>query len=105
MSQPTHSANQFKHPLPDHEASPTALALSNQAAPLRDDTVKFENLSTTKVEAEEIIRMMRVKEAVSVWGAEHNDIEKLFPGMEFLTSKSVIVKTTVFGLLHKVCLL
>ena len=49
--------------------------------------------------------MMRVKEAVSVWGAEHNDIEKLFPGMEFLTSKSVIAKTKVFNLLHKVCLL
>jgi len=35
-------------------------------------------------------------------GAEHEHIEHPFPGTEFLTSRSVIMRTKVFNLLHKV---
>jgi hypothetical protein len=34
-------------------------------------------------------------EAVSAWGAEHRDIEHPFRGMEFLTLRSVILRTKV----------
>ena len=76
--------------------------LIKQDRALRVDAAKLENLSKIEAEAERIVRELRAEEAVSVWGAEHEDIECTFPGMEFLTSKSVIVKTKVFNLLHKV---
>ena len=69
---------------------------------LRVDAVKLDDLSATEAKAEEIVRALRAEEAVSVWGAEHQDIEHPFPGMEFLTSRSVILKTKVFNLLRKV---
>lgn len=76
--------------------------LIRQDRALRVDAVKLDNLTPTEAAAEDIIRVMRAEEAVSVWGAEHEDIEHPFPGMEFLTSKSVIMKTKVFNVLHKV---
>lgn len=76
--------------------------LMKQDRALRVDAVKLDNLSATEAAAEEIVRALRAEEAVSVWGAEHDEIEHLFPGMEFLTSRSVIVKTKVFRLLNKV---
>ena len=78
--------------------------LIKQDRALRVDAVKLDNLSTTEAKAEEIIRALRAEEAVSVWGAEHKDIEHPFPGMEFLTARSVILKTKVFNVLHKVSL-
>ena len=72
---------------------------------LRVDASKLDNLSSTEAEAERIVRIMRAEEAVSVWGVKHEGIEHPFPGMEFLTSKSVIMETKVFHLLHKVSFL
>lgn len=69
---------------------------------LRIDAIKQDNLSPTEAAAQQIVRVMRAEEADSVWGAEHEDVEHPFPGMEFLTSRSVIMKTKVFRLLHKV---
>ena len=76
--------------------------LIKQDRALRVDAVKLDNLTPTEAAAEEIVRGMRAEEAVSVWGAEHEGIEHPFPGMEFLTSRSVIMKTKVFNVLHKV---
>ena len=70
---------------------------------LRVDAIKLgAGLSPTEAAAEEIVRAMRAEEAVSVWGVKREGIDHSFPGMEFLTSKSVIMKTKVFHLLHKV---
>ena len=76
--------------------------LIKQDRALRVDAGKLGNLSSTEAEAERIVRVMRAEEGVSVWGADHEGIDLPFPGMEFLTSKSVIMKTKVFRLLHKV---
>lgn len=76
--------------------------LIKQDRALRVDAARLDNLSTTEAKAEEIVRALRAEEAVSVWGAEHENIEHPFPGMEFLTSKSVILRTKVFNILHKV---
>ena len=76
--------------------------LIRQDRGLRVDAAKLDDLSATEAKAEEIVRALRAEEAVSVWGAEHQDIEHPFPGMEFLTSRSVILRTKVFSLLHKV---
>lgn len=69
---------------------------------LRVDAIKLDNLSKTEAAAEEIVRAMRAEEAVSVWAADYSNLEHPFPGMEFLTSRSMIMKTKVFHLLHKV---
>ena len=69
---------------------------------LRLDAAKLEDLSATEAAAEQIVRAIKAEEAVSVWGAKYKDIEHPFPGMEFLTSKSVIAKTKVFHLLQQV---
>jgi len=76
--------------------------LIKQDRALRVDAEKLDNLSTTEAKAEAIVRGLRAEEAASVWGAEHADIEHPFPGMEFLTSRSVIMRTKVFNLLHQV---
>ena len=66
--------------------------LIKQDRVLRVDAVRLDNLSTTEAKAEEIVRALRAEEAISVWGAEHENIEHPFPGMEFLTSRSVILR-------------
>ena len=77
--------------------------LIKQDRALRVDAVRMDSLSTTEAKAEEIVRALRAEEAISVWGAEHENIEHPVPGMEFLTSRSVILRTKVFNVLHKVC--
>ena len=70
---------------------------------LRVDATKLgAGLSPTEAAAEEIVRVIRAKEAVTVWGVKRKDIDHPFPGMEFLTFKPVIMKTKVFHLLRKV---
>ncbi|KAJ8473573.1 hypothetical protein ONZ45_g16248 [Pleurotus djamor] len=51
--------------------------------------------------ADRVIRAIRAKEATTVWGAEHPDIPHPFPGMEFLTGRSVIVQTQIYDILTK----
>lgn len=76
--------------------------LIKQDRALRVDAAKSGDLTPTESAADEIVRAMRAREAVSVWGVEQEGIENPFPGMEFLTSKAVIMKTKVFDVLHKV---
>lgn len=76
--------------------------LIKQDRALRVDAAKSDVLTSTESAADAIVRAMRAEEAVSVWGAEHEGIEHPFPGMEFLTSRAVIMKTKVFDVLHKV---
>ena len=76
--------------------------LIKQDRALRVDTPKLEDLSATEAKAEEVVRALRAEEAISVWGVEHQDIEHPFPGMEFLTARSVILRTKVFNVLRKV---
>ncbi|KAF4578917.1 hypothetical protein EYR36_000726 [Pleurotus pulmonarius] len=57
--------------------------------------------SEVELKADKVVRDIRAAEAVSVWWAEHPDIPHPFPGMEFLTGKSVIVKTEIFKILSK----
>ena len=76
--------------------------LIKQDRALRVDATKLDGLTPTEAAAEKIVRAIRAEEEVSVWGAEHEHIEHPFPGMEFLTSRSVIMRTKVFNLLHKV---
>ncbi|KAJ7063456.1 hypothetical protein C8F01DRAFT_1219522 [Mycena amicta] len=58
-------------------------------------------VSPAELKADEYIRKLRAAENASVWGSEHAGVPHPFPGMEFLTGKSIIVKTQLFGILSK----
>jgi adenosine deaminase CECR1 len=69
---------------------------------LRTDQEILDNLTSSESRAEQIIRDIRQEEAASVWAAEHPEIPHLFPGMEFLTARSLITQTKIFKILNKV---
>ncbi|KAJ7510093.1 hypothetical protein B0H11DRAFT_2152419 [Mycena galericulata] len=66
---------------------------------LRADHLR--KVSAAEVKADKIIRDLRSAEAVSVWGADHDGVPHPFPGMEFLTGRSIILKTKLFEILTK----
>lgn len=49
---------------------------------LRKDYVRTYNAAEQK--ADEVVRCIRAKEAVTVWGNKHGDVPHQYPGMEFL---------------------
>ncbi|KAG6909610.1 hypothetical protein DXG01_016392 [Tephrocybe rancida] len=57
-----------------------------------------------EVRADQIVRDIRAAEASTIWAQEHEAIPHLFPGMEFLTGREVIMKTKLFSLLSKLAL-
>ncbi|KAF9555864.1 Metallo-dependent hydrolase [Agrocybe pediades] len=57
--------------------------------------------SDKEVEADKIVRKIRAHEAATIWKEEHPSVPHPFPGMEFLTGKSIIVKTKLFEILSK----
>jgi adenosine deaminase CECR1 len=69
---------------------------------LRVDRVKLDSLTDAESKADSIIRGIRQEEAISVWAAEHPEIPHPFPGMEFLTARSLIMQTRIFKILNKV---
>ncbi|KAF8912035.1 hypothetical protein CPB84DRAFT_1812196 [Gymnopilus junonius] len=71
-----------------------------------DRSLRRENLtaglrSDKEFEADRIIRKIRALEAETIWKEEHPSIPHPFPGMEFLTGRSIIVKTQLFEILSK----
>ncbi|KIJ69088.1 hypothetical protein HYDPIDRAFT_23945 [Hydnomerulius pinastri MD-312] len=67
---------------------------------LRADHAR-EQATELEIKADRIVRSIRADEAKSVWEADHDDVPHTFPGMEFLTGKSVIMKTKLFNILRK----
>ncbi|KAG1891402.1 Metallo-dependent hydrolase [Suillus subluteus] len=55
------------------------------------------NYSVTELKADEVVRSIRAKEDVSVWGVDHENIPHPYPGMEFLNAKEIIVKTDLYS--------
>ncbi|KAJ7087816.1 hypothetical protein C8R44DRAFT_27840 [Mycena epipterygia] len=74
-------------------------ALINLDRSLRPD--HSSKISAAEARADEIIRQLRSSEAQSIWGTEHEGIPHPFPGMEFLTGRSIILKTKLFEILAK----
>ncbi|KAJ7286068.1 hypothetical protein C8J57DRAFT_656702 [Mycena rebaudengoi] len=58
-------------------------------------------ITAAEAKADTIVRAIRASEATSIWGADHPDIPHVFGGMEFLTGRSIILKTKLFELLVK----
>ncbi|THU77915.1 adenosine deaminase-related growth [Dendrothele bispora CBS 962.96] len=67
---------------------------------LRADHIR-DPLSPTEAKADNVIRELRTKEASTIWNADYPSIPHPFPGMEFLTGRSIIEKTKIFKILSK----
>ncbi|KAG7445036.1 Metallo-dependent hydrolase [Guyanagaster necrorhizus] len=68
---------------------------------LRLDVLDQDNLSTLEIQADHLIRSIRAAEAESVWSVDYPSIPHPFPGMEFLTGRSIIVQTEIYKILCK----
>ncbi|KAI9458273.1 hypothetical protein F5148DRAFT_330562 [Russula earlei] len=80
----------------DYLSRRAALILEDRS--LRRENKLLQSLTEKEAAADRIVRYIRAEEAVSVWGVE---IPHLFPGMEFLTSKSIIDNTKIFKIISK----
>ncbi|KAJ7219500.1 hypothetical protein GGX14DRAFT_695618 [Mycena pura] len=74
-------------------------ALINYDRSLRAD--HSTQISLSEAKADKFIRQLRSLENTAIWGAEHEGVPHPFPGMEFLTGRSVILKTKLFQILFK----
>ncbi|KAJ4483072.1 hypothetical protein C8J55DRAFT_572012 [Lentinula edodes] len=85
----------------EYEANRKELIFADRAQ--RADHKKGQ-LSELEVLADKVIREVRATEAASIWNREYEGIPHPFPGMEFLTGRSIIVQTKLFKILGKGCL-
>ncbi|KAF7338110.1 Brix domain-containing protein [Mycena venus] len=76
-------------------------ALIDHDRSLRRDNSESK-VSPAEEKADAILRSLRGLENSSVWGADHEGVPHPFPGMEFLTGRSIILKTKLFKILAKV---
>ncbi|KAJ7940406.1 hypothetical protein B0H13DRAFT_1937950 [Mycena leptocephala] len=58
-------------------------------------------VSPSEAKADAIVRELRTLENISIWGTDHEGVPHPFPGMEFLTGRSIILKTKLFEILAK----
>ncbi|KAH8826919.1 hypothetical protein DL96DRAFT_1710080 [Flagelloscypha sp. PMI_526] len=68
---------------------------------LRRDYALQQNFSDLEKRADQIVRRIRKEEAETIWDVERDDVANTFPGMAFLTSKSLVMETNIFKLLTK----
>ncbi|PFH54144.1 hypothetical protein AMATHDRAFT_135550 [Amanita thiersii Skay4041] len=76
-------------------------AFIEQDRSLRRENIWKARRSPEEIKADEIIRKIRAKEASTIWKQESDSIPHPFPGMEFLTGRSIIVKTKIYEILAK----
>jgi hypothetical protein len=59
--------------------------LINEDRALRTDCDITKHFSSAELQADQVVRAVRIQEAETIWGVEHDDVPHPFPGMEFLT--------------------
>ncbi|KAG1731765.1 Metallo-dependent hydrolase [Suillus lakei] len=67
---------------------------------LRIDCVRA-NYTPAELKADEVVRSIRAREALTVWGVDHEDVPHPYPGMEFLNAKDIILKTELYSIISK----
>ncbi|KAG1756381.1 Metallo-dependent hydrolase [Suillus paluster] len=67
---------------------------------LRIDHVRA-NYTAAELKADEVVRSIRAREAVTVWGVDREDVPHPYPGMEFLNwydvPKDIILQTDLYS--------
>ncbi|KAJ7172253.1 hypothetical protein C8R46DRAFT_1085294 [Mycena filopes] len=74
-------------------------ALINHDRSLRRD--HSTQVSPSESKADAIIRALRALENTAIWGVDHEGVPHPFPGMEFLTGRTIILKTKLFQILAR----
>jgi len=83
----------------DYKEQRTQLIAQDRA--LRVDHVRAGSFTDVEIKADRVVRAIRAREAETIWSKEHDGVPKAFPGMDFLTGKSVIVKTELYEILRQ----
>ncbi|KAG2034825.1 hypothetical protein BDR03DRAFT_583480 [Suillus americanus] len=63
---------------------------------LRIDHVRA-NYTTAELKADEVVRSIRAREAITVWGINYEHVPHPYPGMEFLNAKDIILQTDLYS--------
>ncbi|KAG2157483.1 Metallo-dependent hydrolase [Suillus clintonianus] len=74
------------------------LIASDRALRIDHSRTKY---TPTELKADGVVRSIRAKEAVDVWGGKHEGVPHPYPGMEFLNAKDIILKTELFKIVSK----
>ncbi|KAF9246421.1 Metallo-dependent hydrolase [Melanogaster broomeanus] len=93
------STSQHSEVLTDYLQKRAELISEDRA--LRVDYARATTFTPTELQADRIVRAIRAQEAETIWGVEHDGVPHPFPGMEFLTGKSIILKTRLFDIVSK----
>ncbi|EPQ58065.1 adenosine deaminase-like growth [Gloeophyllum trabeum ATCC 11539] len=76
-------------------------AFINDERSLRREHARLNALSDAEAQADTVVRQIRADEAKTIWTDDNENMPHVFPGMEFLTSRDLIVKTKLFNILAK----
>ncbi|TFK54821.1 Metallo-dependent hydrolase [Heliocybe sulcata] len=76
-------------------------AFINDERSLRREHARLLTLSDAETQADRVVRQIRAKEAQMIWSATNDGMQHMFPGMEFLMARDIIVKTKLFDILTK----
>ncbi|KIM48764.1 hypothetical protein M413DRAFT_15077 [Hebeloma cylindrosporum] len=76
-------------------------SLIDEDRSLRREFISSRLRSAKEIEADKIVRKIRALEAETIWQQDYPSIPHPFPGMEFLTGKSIIMRTKIFEILSK----
>ncbi|KAF9051221.1 Metallo-dependent hydrolase [Hymenopellis radicata] len=93
------SARDLTAELAEHEAKRKELITQDRR--FRLDSQDAGNISALEKDADRTIREIRATEAATIWAHEYPSIPHPFPGMEFLTGRSIIVQTKLYKILQK----
>ncbi|KAF8163526.1 hypothetical protein B0H34DRAFT_327265 [Crassisporium funariophilum] len=85
--------------LAEYQAQRAALIHDDRS--LRREYSRAHLWSDKEIEADKIVRRIRTHEAETIWKEDHPSVPHPFPGMEFLTGKSIIMRTRLFEILSK----
>lgn len=66
----------------------------NEDRALRTDCDITKRFSSAELQADQVVRAIRIQEAETIWGVEHDDVPHPFPGMEFLTGPHSFINRT-----------
>lgn len=75
------------HSVESYLAARTALISEERS--IRRDFRELQFATEEELQADQIVRSIKLEEAKTVWAADHPDIPNVFPGMAYLSGKLI----------------
>ncbi|KLO10535.1 adenosine deaminase-related growth [Schizopora paradoxa] len=76
-------------------------ALISEERSIRRDFRELHKATDAELHADQIVRAIKLEEAKTIWAIDHPDTPNVFPGMSYLSARSLITKTKIFQLISK----